>query len=124
MENRYLLLNDVSRLLGLKAHKIVYALATGQVAEPPLRVANKRVFSEEDVRRLASHFRVSPRWPAPNADTNPDDQVDGHDGLVLRPPFSVESTDETCNEVRDGDGVVYCWASDRAKALILAGLLE
>src|SRR4051812_35475006 len=118
MEIRYLLLNDVSRILGLKAHQIAYALATGQVEEPTLRVANKRVFTEEDVRRLATHFRVAPRWPTPKAGTNADDQVDRHDGLVLKPPFSVESVGETCNEVRDGDGLVYCWATDRAKALI------
>jgi hypothetical protein len=37
-----------------KAHQIAYCLATGQVAEPELRVANKRVFGEEDVRRLAA----------------------------------------------------------------------
>ncbi len=57
MENRYLLLNDVARILGLKAHQIAYALATGQVAEPALRVANKRVFSTEDVERPCSPFQ-------------------------------------------------------------------
>ena len=36
MEQRYLLLNDVARILGLKAHQITYALATGQVPEPAL----------------------------------------------------------------------------------------
>ena len=33
MENQYLLLSDVARILGVKAHKIAYCLATGQVAE-------------------------------------------------------------------------------------------
>src|SRR4051812_46289379 len=124
MDTQYLLLNDVARTLGLKAHQIAYALATGQVAEPALRVANKRIFGEEDVRRLAAHFRVTPRWPSPTPATEDVDKADRHDGLVLKSPFEVESAGENGHEVRDGDGAVYCWAVDRPRALVIAGLLE
>ena len=124
MDTQYLLLNDVARTLGLKAHQIAYALSTGQVAEPALRVANKRVFGEEDVQRLAAHFRVTPRWrstvPAPEVSLG----EAGREGLVLRPPFEVIPTGGTGCEVRDGDGAVFAWAVDRPRALIIAGLLE
>ena len=124
MENRYLLLNDVARILGVKAHQIAYCLTTGQVAEPALRVANKRIFAEDDVRRLAAHFRVTPRWPSATPTPSDPGEVDRHEGLVLNPPFEVIERGEVGHEVRDGDGAVFCWAADRAKALILAGLLE
>ncbi|QDV37716.1 hypothetical protein [Tautonia plasticadhaerens] len=124
MNNHHLLLNDVTRILRLKPHRIAYAIATGQIDEPALRIANKRVFAEEDVRRLAVHFRVTPRWPSPDPATEDSDQVDRHEGLVLKPPFEVRSTGESAHEVRDGAGEVYCWAADRARALIVAGLLE
>jgi hypothetical protein len=121
VENQYLLLNDVARILGLKAHQIAYALATGQVAEPALRVANKRVFGEEDVRRLAAHFRVTPKWPSPG--TASEGAVE-REGLELRPPFEVFRSGESVHEVRDGDGEVFAWSADRARALVLAGLLN
>lgn len=124
MDTQYLLLNDVARILGVKAHQIAYALATGQVAEPGLRVSNKRVFGEEDVRRLAAHFRVTPRWPSTDHALEASEQVDRHEALTLKPPFQVESCGESAHEVRDGDGAVFCWASDRARALVIAGLLE
>jgi hypothetical protein len=124
MDTQYLLLNDVARTLGLKAHKIAYALATGQVAEPALRVANKRVFGEEDVRRLAAHFRVTPRWPSTAPTANDHGEVDRHEGLVLRPPFEVAQAGVSGHEVRDGDGAVFAWAADRPRALVIAGLLE
>src|SRR3954471_17036382 len=110
MDAQYLLLNDVARTLGLKAHQIAYALSTGQVTEPALRVANKRVFGEEDVRRLAAHFRVTPRWPSTGPATEVAEGPEDHEGLVLRPPFSVESTGETGHEVKDSDGAVFAWA--------------
>lgn len=124
MEQRYLLLKDVGQVLGLKAHQITYALATGQVPEPALRVANKRVFSTEDVERLARHFKVKPKWPPESCATQVECEVVRHDGLVLTPPYSVECNGESGHEVRDGDGTVFCWATDRAKALVIAGLLE
>src|SRR3954454_10321075 len=101
MDTQYLLLNDVARTLGLKAHKIAYALATGQVAEPALRVANKRIFGEEDVKRLAAHFRVTPRWPSTGTAPEDVEEADRHVGLALRPPFeAVQVGDKGC-EVRD-----------------------
>ena len=55
----HLLLKDVARRLRIKPYRIVYALATGLVDEPALRIANKRIFQPDDVARLAVHFGVA-----------------------------------------------------------------
>jgi len=52
-------LKDVARLLKKKPYQIAYALSVGQVPEPELRIANKRVFQRKDVQRLAKHFGVT-----------------------------------------------------------------
>jgi len=57
--NDLLLLNEVSKRLGIIAHKLVYAITTGKVPEPRLRINNKRIFQPDDVKRLANHFGVT-----------------------------------------------------------------
>ncbi len=59
--NQHLSLKDVARLLKKKPYQVAYALSVGQVPEPELRIANKRVFQRKDVQRLALHFRVTLR---------------------------------------------------------------
>lgn len=49
-------LGDVSRLVGIARHKIEYAIANGAIPEPELRIANKRVFTTDDVERIADYF--------------------------------------------------------------------
>lgn len=49
---------DVSKSLGIAKHKIEYAIANGSIPEPELRIANKRVFTTEDVQRIADYFGV------------------------------------------------------------------
>lgn len=56
--NELLLLHEVSKRLGIIAHKLVYAITTGKVPEPRLRINNKRIFQPDDVKRLADHFGV------------------------------------------------------------------
>jgi DNA-binding transcriptional MerR regulator len=56
MIRKHYLLKDVARKLGIKPYRITYALSTRLVGEPSLRIGNKRVFSPEDVDRLAAHF--------------------------------------------------------------------
>ena len=57
-QDELLLLSDVSKMLGIKPYRITYALDTGLVDQPRLRVARTRVFSNEDVQRLAQHFGI------------------------------------------------------------------
>jgi len=55
----FLLLNEVAAILGVKGYRITYALVNGLVPEPQRqRVSRKRLFSREDVERLATHFGV------------------------------------------------------------------
>ena len=122
MKQHYLL-GEVSRALGRKPYHVTHVLTTGKVPEPALRIGNKRLFTAEDVERLARHFRVSPDWGAIET-ARPASDDKAPERLTLRPPFEVISVGETGHEVRDGDGIVFGWAGDRAKALVMAGLLE
>lgn len=117
------LLGEVATILACRPHQIDYLLKTRQVPEPERRIANKRLFTERDVVRIARKLRVEPDWSvverAPEA-ASPEPP----EGLALRPPFEVVRSGESGCEVRDGDGAVFAWASDRARALVIAGLLE
>ena len=53
---KYYSLKDVANLLKVRSHRVGYAVSSGAVPEPALRLGNKRIFSMEDVRRLANHF--------------------------------------------------------------------
>jgi hypothetical protein len=122
MEDRYVL-SDVSRILGKKPHQVTYALTSRAVQEPEQRVANRRLFSADDVVRLARHFRVTPKWSVLEVVTN-DAKDEASHCMVLRPPFEAVDSGTACCEVRDGDGILFAWAADRARAMVVAGLLE
>jgi len=122
MQQHYLL-GDVARILGRKPHQISYLLATGQVPEPEQRIDNKRLFTGEDVARLSRRLRATPDWSAVGAGTRNGDPAPAS-SLALRPPSEVLHVGATGHEVRDGDGAVFAWAGDRAKAMVIAGLLE
>jgi len=47
------LISDVSRQLNVPPHRIAYLFMTRKLAEPQLRLGNRRVFTMEDVRRVA-----------------------------------------------------------------------
>ncbi len=59
MKKKHFLLRDVAKRLGVKPYQIAYALSVGLVAEPTIRISNKRIFQAEDIDRLAAHFGVS-----------------------------------------------------------------
>lgn len=59
MDDRYIL-SDVSSILGKKPHQVTYALTSRAVQEPEQRVANRRLFSRDDIVRLARYFKVAP----------------------------------------------------------------
>ena len=119
----HFLLGEVAKVLGRKPHQIVHLLTSGKIPEPKARIANKRLFVLEDVERLARHFRVAPNWAALEAAPAAAD-AGTPERLTLRPPFEVVSTGQTGHAVRGGDGEIFGWASDRGRALVVAGLLE
>jgi hypothetical protein len=53
------LLSDVARLFKKRPHVIAYAISSGLVPEPKLRIGNKRIFVQEDIGRLAAHFDIA-----------------------------------------------------------------
>ena len=56
MKEQLLLLGDVARQLGVRPHRIVYALTSGLIPEPALRIGNRRLFDENDLKQLANYF--------------------------------------------------------------------
>jgi len=122
MQQHYLL-GEVARILGRRPHQIAYLITTGQVPEPEQRLANKRLFTERDILRLARLLRVEPDWSLIERDAGVG-EPEPIESLALNPPFEVIRTGESGHEVRDGDGAVFAWAADRARALVIAGLLE
>ena len=56
MNDENLLLTEVARRIGIKPYRITYALACDLVAEPKLRVGNRRMFGPEDIANLREHF--------------------------------------------------------------------
>jgi hypothetical protein len=47
------LISDVSRMLGVPAHRIAYQYMTRKLPEPALKLGNRRVFTLADVQRVA-----------------------------------------------------------------------
>lgn len=120
---RQYLLGEVATILACRPHQIDYLLKTRQVPEPERRIANKRLFTERDVARIARKLQIEPDWSVVERETETA-APDPPEGLALKPPFEVVRVGESGCEVRDGDGAVFAWASDRARAFVIAGLLE
>jgi hypothetical protein len=49
---------ELARLLGIAAHRIEYAHASGHLDEPRLRFLGKRAYDGDDLRRVAAYFGV------------------------------------------------------------------
>ena len=56
MKEELLLLGDVARVLNVRPHRVVYALTSGLVPEPQLRIGNRRLFDRKDIETLANYF--------------------------------------------------------------------
>ncbi len=56
MHRDLFLLKDVSRILGVRPHRVNYAITSGGVTEPELRIGNRRIFQAEDISRLKRYF--------------------------------------------------------------------
>lgn len=56
MTTNFLSLSQVAALLGIRKHRIEYAITSGHIPEPPIRFLGKRVFGPAEVRVAASYF--------------------------------------------------------------------
>jgi DNA-binding transcriptional MerR regulator len=52
------LLSDVARLMRKRPHQITYAITSGLLPEPKVRMGGRRVFQEQDIERIAQYFGV------------------------------------------------------------------
>ena len=50
------LLSDVARLMRKRPHQITYAITSGLLPEPQMRMGGRRVFLDEDIQRIAEYF--------------------------------------------------------------------
>lgn len=58
MKQTQFILNEVARIVGVKAHVIAYAISAGHIPEPALRIAGKRVFSAKEVENIKTYFEI------------------------------------------------------------------
>ncbi len=65
-------MQDIARLLQIQSYRIQYAYAHRRLPEPQLRIGGRRVFTPEDLQRLAKHFRVT----LPSAETAAEPMVE------------------------------------------------
>lgn len=56
MQTSLLSISQVAALIGVRKHRIEYALTSGYLPEPKLRFVGKRVFDPSEVRVIASYF--------------------------------------------------------------------
>lgn len=56
MNHRHYSLKEVAKIVGVKAHRIEYALRNGYLKEPDERVSNRRVFSPTDLQAAMIYF--------------------------------------------------------------------
>jgi len=57
MQTSLLSISQVAVLIGIRKHRLEYALAEGHVPEPKLRFIGKRALDPADVCAIASYFR-------------------------------------------------------------------
>ena len=60
MKQQQFILSEVAKLLDMKAHVIAYAISSGSLPEPSLRIFNKRIFTLADVERIRKYFANKP----------------------------------------------------------------
>jgi predicted site-specific integrase-resolvase len=49
-------LKEVAKIVGVKAHRIEYALRNGYLSEPAERVTNRRIFTTADLQAALMYF--------------------------------------------------------------------
>ena len=52
-------IRDCARRLGVAVHRISYAHDAGKLADTELRVAGKRIYTAEDLERVAQYFGIT-----------------------------------------------------------------
>ena len=58
-------LKEVAKIVGVKAHRISYAVSNGYIAEPEERITNRRMFTEADLLAAKKYFATQPKVGRP-----------------------------------------------------------
>jgi hypothetical protein len=66
----YFLLGQVCRILRVEPYKVIYLITTHQVPEPRLRIGNKRIFTIDDMQRIAAKLQIQLAQDLVDADGN------------------------------------------------------
>lgn len=53
------LLGDVAKMMRKRPHQITYAITSGLLPEPEMRIGGRRVFQGADIKRIADYFGVN-----------------------------------------------------------------
>jgi hypothetical protein len=53
---------EVARIAGVPEHRLAYALRAGKLSPPAFLVAGKKVFTEDDCRRVRDYFAQRGPW--------------------------------------------------------------
>ena len=53
MTQQLFLISDVARQLGVANHRIAYLYMTRKLTEPQLKLGNRRIFTLDDIRKVA-----------------------------------------------------------------------
>jgi len=56
MPQTQFILNEVAKIAGVKSHVVAYAISSGHLPEPCLRIAGKRIFSTKEVEQIKKYF--------------------------------------------------------------------
>lgn len=48
------LISEVAERLGVPPHRVAYLLMTRKIEEPKLRMGNRRIFTDDDAKRVAA----------------------------------------------------------------------
>lgn len=67
MDKTHYSLNEVSKIVGVKAHRISYAISNGYLQEPAQRITNRRLFSTADLQAALVYFAKSNNLGRPAA---------------------------------------------------------
>jgi len=61
MTERLFSIRDCGKAVGVAAHQIAYAHSQELLPEPQYRIAGKRIYTAEDVQRVAAYFAEKTR---------------------------------------------------------------
>ena len=64
MTKNQFILSEVARIAGVKSHVVAYAISSGHLPEPCLRIAGKRIFSTKEVEAIKKYFASRPQKEA------------------------------------------------------------